>query len=69
MNDLYDTDFALWSEQQAARLRCMGNGKRVNDQVDWGNLAEEIESLSRNDRREIRSRLRVICEHLLKWQF
>ena len=69
MNDLYDSDFVLWSERQAALLRRMGNRERVNDQVDWGNLAEEIESLSRNDRREIRSRLRVICEHLLKWQF
>jgi hypothetical protein len=61
MNDLYDTDFALWSERQAALLRRIGNHERVNDQVDWGNVAEE--------RREIRSRLRVICEHLLKWQF
>jgi hypothetical protein len=65
MNDLYDTGFALWSE--AALLRRMGNHERVNNQVDWGNVAEEIESLGRNDRREIRSRL--ICEHLLKWQF
>jgi hypothetical protein len=69
MNDLYDADFALWSERQAALLRRMSNGERVNDQVDWGNVAEEIESLGRNDRREIRSRLRVICEHLLKWRF
>lgn len=69
MNDLYDSDFVLWSERQAALLRRMGNRERVNDQVDWGNVAEEIESLGRNDRREIRSRLRVICEHLLKWQF
>ena len=32
-------------------------------------MAEEIESLGRSDRREIESRLAVILEHLLKWQF
>ena len=40
MNDLYDSDFVLWSERQAALLRRMGNRERVNGQVDWGNVAE-----------------------------
>jgi len=42
MSDLYDTDAALWSDQQAALLRRMANGERVNDQVDCENVIEEI---------------------------
>jgi len=64
MSDLYDTDAAAWSEQQADALR-----RRAANEIDWDNVAEEIESLSRSDKREIRSRLAVICEHLLKWRF
>jgi hypothetical protein len=65
----YDTDFAAWSDHQAELLRRMGAGDRVNNQVDWENVAEEIETLGRSDRREIRNRLAVICEHLLKWAY
>ena len=62
--DLYDRDFASWSEQQGAALR-----RRAANEIDWENVAEEIESLGRSDRREIRNRLVIICEHLLKWRF
>jgi hypothetical protein len=60
----YDTDFAAWSDHQAAALR-----RRAANEIDWENIAEEIESLGRSDRREIRNRLAVICEHLLKWAY
>ena len=36
----YDTDILLWSEHQAALLRRAGAGERVNDQVDWENVAK-----------------------------
>jgi hypothetical protein len=62
MAELYDTDIAAWSEAQADALR-----RRAANEIDWDHVAEEIESLSRSDKREIRSRLAVICEHLLKW--
>jgi Domain of unknown function DUF29 len=64
MADLYDTDVAAWAEQQADALR-----RRAANEIDWENVAEEIESLARSDRREIRNRLAVICEHLLKWAY
>jgi hypothetical protein len=64
MSDLYDTDIAAWSEVQADALR-----RRATNEIDWDNVAEEIESLARSDRREIRNRLAVICEHLLKWEY
>jgi hypothetical protein len=37
--------------------------------IDWDNIAEEIESLGRSDKRSLRNRLRVLILHLLKWQF
>jgi hypothetical protein len=36
--------------------------------LDWDNLAEEIDSMGRRDRRELENRLRLIVHHLLKWQ-
>src|SRR5207344_1973018 len=69
MNDLYDTDTVLWAERQAALLRRMAAGERVNDQVDWENVVEEIADVARRDRDRIFGQLVTICLHLLKWQF
>jgi hypothetical protein len=38
----------IWSERQAVLLRRIAVGERVNDQVDWANVAEEIEALGAN---------------------
>ena len=62
----HNTDLLIWSEHQAELLRRMGAGERVNDLVDWANVAEEIESLGRSDRRALRSRIATILEHLIK---
>lgn len=60
----YDQDFARWSLEQAALIR---QGRF--DEVDVENVAEEIESLARSDRKEIRKRQEVLLRHLLKWEF
>jgi hypothetical protein len=62
----YDTDLLLWSERQAALLRRAAAGERVNDQVDWENIAEEIESVGKSGRRELTNRIRTILTHLIK---
>jgi len=62
-SELYDQDFVLWTEQQAALLR---RAKESNLALDWENLAEEIESLGRSDRRELTSQIRRILRHLFK---
>lgn len=59
-----ESDFALWSAEQAALLRA---GRL--DRLDRDNLAEEIESLGRGEESEIESRLNVLLLHLLKWRF
>jgi Domain of unknown function DUF29 len=63
-SSLYDRDFSAWSEFQARSLK-----KRNASDLDWDNLAEEIETLGRSERSEIRSRLVVLLLHLLKWQY
>ncbi len=62
IGDLYEQDFVLWTEEQAAALR---RAKDSNLPLDWGNLAEEIESLGRSDRRELRSQITRVLRHLL----
>src|SRR5438128_176130 len=54
-NTLYEQDFVLWTEAQAKALREAAVGG--NTPLDWENLAEEIESLGRSERRELRSRI------------
>ena len=61
---LYDRDFYAWANQQAALLRA---GR--TQEVDLENVAEEIESMGRSEKRELISRLAVLLLHLLKWQF
>lgn len=61
---LYDTDFYHWTQTMAAALR-QGRWQ----ELDPDNLAEEIESLGRSDKRALKHRLEVLLMHLLKWQY
>jgi hypothetical protein len=63
-SNLYEHDFYAWTQEQAQHLRT-GTTK----QLDWSNLAEEIEDMGKNLRRELESRLKVLFAHLLKWQY
>ena len=58
---LYESDFLLWTQDTVAKLKA-----RDFDQVDLENLLEEIESLGRSEKKEIKSRLTTLIEHLLK---
>ncbi len=60
----YDQDFNLWIEQTIELLK-----QRRFEALDVDNLLDELESMSRRDRREILSRLKVILMHLLKWNY
>jgi len=62
--DLYETDLYLWTQAQAALLR---TGRP--QEIDWQHLAEEIESVGGSQKSEIRSRLAILLQHLLKWEF
>ena len=44
----YEADILTWSEQQAALLHRIARGELVNSaELDWPNIAEEIESADR----------------------
>jgi hypothetical protein len=59
--DLYDTDILLWAESQAALLR-----RRAANELDWDNLAEEIEGVGRNELHAVQSHLVRALLHDLK---
>lgn len=60
----YDTDFYLWTQQQAALLR-QGQFSRM----DAENIAEEIESMGNSNRFALESFLANVIMHLLKWKY
>lgn len=75
---LYERDFFAWTEEQAGALRRLrddharGDAVAVRDALaalDFENLAEELDSLGRSERAELRRRLTTALEHLLKLRF
>ena len=60
----HDHDFYAWTQEQAQLLR---NGQF--NQIDFPNIAEEIEDMGRSEKRELESRVELLLMHLLKWQF
>ena len=63
----YDTDVYAWSLRQGALLRRLAAGERVNDaDLDWPNIAEEIETVGRSERAMMASHIRNVMEHLIK---
>ena len=64
MSTLYDSDFYAWTQEQAKLLR-----QQKWESVDIANVTEEIESLGRQERRELRNRFGILLGHLLKWQY
>ncbi|MEO1070429.1 MAG: DUF29 domain-containing protein [Cyanobacteria bacterium J06638_6] len=63
-SSLYENDFYQWVQQTTAALKA-----KAFNQVDWANVIEEIESMGRSERRELKSRLIVLLEHLLKLRY
>ena len=62
--NLYETDFYVWTQEQAQLLR-----ERRFDDLDLDNLVDEVQSVGSSEKREIRNRLVVLLGHLLKWKF
>lgn len=60
----YDRDLHGWALEQARALRA-----RSANEVDWDNVAEEIESLGKQQLGELTNRLVVLLTHLLKWSY
>ena len=61
---LYTNDFHAWTQEQVNVLKT-----QQWDTLDTVNLIEELETLGRKERQELRNRLALLLGHLLKWQF
>jgi hypothetical protein len=59
----YEKDFYAWTIHNAQLLR-----KRKLLEIDIENIAEEIESMGKSEKRELINRLIVLMAHLLKWK-
>jgi hypothetical protein len=62
MHTAYEQDFYTWSLEQARLVR---DGSWAA--IDRENVAEEIESLGREQFAKLESALRVLLMHMLKW--
>ena len=64
---LYDDDILVWSEQQAAALRHVAQTLRgVSNEIDWDNVAEEIECVGRSEFAAVLGFVRLILAHVIK---
>ena len=69
MSDQYDDDILLWSEHQAGLLRRRAAGELVNEaELDWPNIAEEIESVGNEQLHAVESCMVQALLHDLKAQ-
>lgn len=65
-DSLYERDALAWAERQAALLRRLASGERLNEPVDWPNVIEEVQDVGLSELRSCRSLLRHALAHLLK---
>ncbi len=63
-SDLYEMDFYAWTLEQAKLLK-EGDFQKL----DIINLVEEVESLGKQQRQELRNRLGILMGHWLKWEY
>lgn len=64
LTQLYETDYLKWVELTISKLR-----SQDLEGIDWENLIEEIDNMGKSARSSLKSNLRVILLHLLKWQY
>lgn len=63
-NSLYQQDFYLWTQKTAQQLK-----ENQFDELDLENLIEEVETMGRSEKRELKNRLIILLMHLLKSQY
>lgn len=61
---LHERDFHQWTERQIIYLQ-----KGQWAELDVDNLVEELGDLGRSEQKELGSYLKVLLQHLLKWQY
>ncbi len=64
MQVLYDQDFNLWLAETVRSLK-----EEKLSEIDYGNLIEELETMGRSEKNALKSNLKILLMHLLKYQF
>ena len=64
LEGLYERDEVAWYDAMAERI---GEGRM--GELDFANLKEVLGDMGKRDRREVKSRLRVLLMHWLKWEY
>jgi hypothetical protein len=62
----YKADILTWSERQSSLLRRLAAGERIIDQIDWGNVIDEVECAGRRQLTELKSLLVQALVAMLK---
>jgi hypothetical protein len=63
-SELYENDYYAWIREQVRALL----ERRIED-IDFENVAEEIEDLGKGEKRAVQSHLETLMEHLLKLSY
>ncbi|MEZ2237380.1 DUF29 domain-containing protein [Microcoleus sp.] len=64
ITSLYEQDFYLWLQ---TNINLLKEGKFA--EIDLENLLEELESMGKSDKNALKSNLRVLLMHLLKYKY
>jgi hypothetical protein len=64
LGELYQRDYYAWTGAQVRALR-----EHKIAELDWENLAEEVEDLGKSERHRLESHLEGLLMHLLKWAY
>jgi hypothetical protein len=64
LNILFEQDETAWLET----MSCLAAEGRYAE-MDHSNLSEYLADMAKRDRREVSSRLVLLLQHLLKWEF
>jgi len=64
LTSLYERDYYGWIERNVYAIR----EGRIQE-VDWANVAEELEDMGKSEKRALRSQLARLIAHFLKWAY
>ena len=64
ITSLYEQDFYLWLQTTINLLK-----ESKFSEIDLENLLEELESMGKSDKNTLKSNLRVLLMHLLKYKY
>ena len=64
ITSLYEQDFYLWLQ---TNINLLKEGKFT--EIDIKNLLEELESMGRSDKNALKSNLKILLMHLLKYKY